>query len=64
MSGTTSSQRGVWSISQAKANFAAFLKAAERKPQTVTVRGVPKVEIRLLPGAKKSSQKNIRKGKK
>jgi prevent-host-death family protein len=39
---TKSIPRGVWSISKAKANFAAFLKSVETGPQVVTVRGVPK----------------------
>jgi prevent-host-death family protein len=38
-----------WSVSEAKANFAAFLRAAEKGPQIVMVRGVRKAEIRLLP---------------
>jgi hypothetical protein len=44
-----------WSISKAKANFAAFQRAAEKRPQIITVRGVPRYEIRLLPSWKKSS---------
>jgi prevent-host-death family protein len=44
-----------WPMSKAKANFAAFLRAAEKEPQIVTVRGKPKVEIRLLSNAKKSA---------
>lgn len=32
----------IWPISKAKANFAAFLRAAEKEPQIITVRGVEK----------------------
>jgi prevent-host-death family protein len=56
--------RNIWSVSEAKANLAAFLKAAEKKPQMITVRGVAKAEIRLLPGAVTPAEKMKRARKK
>jgi prevent-host-death family protein len=47
-----SANGNVWSISKAKANFAAFLRAAEKEPQIVTVRGVPKAVLLLKKNAK------------
>ncbi|HEY5239070.1 MAG TPA: type II toxin-antitoxin system prevent-host-death family antitoxin [Rhizomicrobium sp.] len=43
-----------WPISKVKANFSAFLRAAEKSPQIVTVRGAAKAEVRLLSQVKKS----------
>ena len=43
----------VWPISKAKANFAAFLRAAEREPQIITVRGVEKAVIMMNADAKR-----------
>ncbi|MGH6872824.1 MAG: type II toxin-antitoxin system prevent-host-death family antitoxin [Rhizomicrobium sp.] len=53
-------QSNVWPISVAKANFAAFLRAAERRPQIVTVRGIKRAEIHLLASYARSRRKASR----
>ena len=37
--------RATWSIQDAKNNFSAIVKAAEREPQTVTKHGTPSVVV-------------------
>jgi hypothetical protein len=46
-----------WSVSEIKANFSAFLKAADKAPQIITRRGKRVAEIRLLPSWKTQAKK-------
>lgn len=39
---------GKWPVQDAKARFSELLRAAEDAPQTITYRGEPKYELRVL----------------
>jgi hypothetical protein len=38
----------VWQVQDAKARFSELLRAAENEPQTISYRGEPKFEVRLI----------------
>lgn len=48
-----------WSVQDAKARFSEVLRAAETATQTITYRGVPKFEIRLIRKSKKKAKKGL-----
>ena len=43
-----------WPVQDAKARFSELLRAAEDEPQTISYRGQPKFEVRLIAPAAKS----------
>ena len=45
-----------WPVQDAKARFSEMLRAAETAPQTISYRGQPKFEIRLIAGSAKTSK--------
>jgi antitoxin (DNA-binding transcriptional repressor) of toxin-antitoxin stability system len=46
-----------WALQDAKARLSELVRAAEEEPQIITLRGVPKVEVRAVPRDRNTRKK-------